>query len=87
MPKNEANKRQKDCLGIWTFQSTVLYAYTDVYLDLKDICKRFFAVVPLGKFEDSYFYFSSLEISIPVIVDMLISFFLFAIYFILWVSY
>ena len=41
-----------------------------MHLDLKDICKEFYAVVLLGKFEGGLFCFPSLEISIPVVVGM-----------------
>ena len=70
LPKNEANKGQKDCFGIWTSRGIVLDAFTDVHLDLKDVCKGFCAVVPLGKFEGGLFCLPSLGISIPVGVGM-----------------
>ena len=71
LPKNDANKGQKDCFGIWTSRGIVLDTFTDVHLDLKDVCKGFCAVVPLGKFEGGYFCLPSLGISIPVAAGML----------------
>jgi len=81
LPKNDANKGQKDCLGIWTSGGIVLDTFIDVHLDLKDVCKGFCAIVPLGRFEDGYFCLPSLGISIPVAAGMLNSFLLFTIYF------
>jgi len=55
LPKNDANKGQKDCFGIWTSLGIVLDTFTDVHSDLKDVCKGFWAIVPLGRFEGGYF--------------------------------
>jgi len=66
LPKNDANKGLKDCLGIWTSRSIVLNTTTDIHLDLKDVCKGFCAVVPLGNFNGGNFCLPRLGISIPV---------------------
>ena len=42
----------------------------DVHLDLKDVCKGFCVVVPLGNFGGGLFCLPSLGILIPVGVGM-----------------
>ena len=55
-----------DCLCIWTSRSIVLNTTTDIYLDLKDVCKGFCALVPLANFNGGNFCLPRLGISIPV---------------------
>ncbi|RPB01471.1 hypothetical protein L873DRAFT_1842436 [Choiromyces venosus 120613-1] len=72
LPKNDANRGIKDCLGIWTLRGIVLDAFTDVHVDLKDVCKGFCAIVPLGNFTGGNFCLPSLGISIPMVAGEVI---------------
>ena len=66
LQNNEANKGQMNCFEIWISGGIVLDTFTDVHLNLKDVCKGFWVDVPFGKFEGDLLCLPSLGILIPV---------------------
>jgi len=72
LPVYDTNAPVKKSFGIWASRAIVLNAQTDMHVDLKDVCREFYAIVPVGKFTGGNICLPTLRISVPLAAGMFV---------------
>ncbi|RPA90950.1 hypothetical protein L873DRAFT_359565 [Choiromyces venosus 120613-1] len=50
LPTADLTVEISECFGLWSSRTLVLNAFTDIHVDLQDVCRGFCAIAPFGKF-------------------------------------
>lgn len=66
LPTSDLTEEISLCFGLWHSRALILNTFTDLHVDLLDVCRGFCAIAPFGDFRDGNVCLPSLGVSIPV---------------------
>jgi len=66
LPTSDLTEEISLCFGLWHSRALILNTFTDLHVDLLDVCRGFCTIAPFGDFRDGNVCLPSLGVSIPV---------------------